>query len=326
MLAIVLPVLLSAAVIVASAKVVARNNARGPEQALVAQAKTPYELRFMNQQPEDSFVSHNGPAAPELPVDTAAMASTPQALTQQNWRATQTPGDPASDAWALLIGINDYQCCTRDNIGSYQDVVALRQYLLSLGWQADHIGVIANLNATRQNILNGLQWLSEKTDGGSLVVFNYSGHEEPCGYDSDHDGDNDICLWAADNRFIASPIMGGALGKVRDKRMWINYAVCRARGFNDAGTEQPGRVVTYAAPASELAYEDPDVHHSVLGEYEIMEGLIQGKADSNHDGLVSVQEAFTYALPRVLKRTDDLQHPSMWDGFHTPFYLSPSAA
>src|SRR5207249_10257412 len=49
------------------------------------------------------------------------------------------PAAPATNYWALLIGINDYYGGTRDNIGSYQDARDLRKHLLHLGWRGDHI-------------------------------------------------------------------------------------------------------------------------------------------------------------------------------------------
>lgn len=226
--------------------------------------------------------------------------------------------------WALIVGINDYAGSTRDNIGSYQDAVALREYLLRLGWRADHILLLANRAATRSRIVQGLQWLASKTDPDSIAVFHYSGHERPYSTDVDGDGEaRDVALWAADNRLLVDGDLGALLGDVPARRMWLNFAVCRAGGFDDAGTVKPGRIITYSSPESELSYEDPSVGHSVFGYYSIVEGMRSRYADANGDGVTTVQEAFSYARPRVVERTNARQHPVMVDRSGSSFSLVP---
>jgi len=233
--------------------------------------------------------------------------------------ATVDPSIPATNYWALLIGINDYYGGTRDNIGSYQDARDLRKHLLSLGWKGDHIVLLANKAATSSMITQSLHWLASKTDSSSTVVFNYSGHEEPKNYG----GSRHILLHAADNRFIPDTTVARELGRVQALRMWINLAVCRAGGFNMPGLVKPNRVVTFSSPESELSYEDPSVHHSVFGWFELMEGMVEGRADYNDNGDVTVEEAFRYAKPRVTNRTSGRQHPFISDHYSGYFSLIP---
>jgi hypothetical protein len=105
--------------------------------------------------------------------------------------------------------------------------------------------------------------------------------------------------------------------------MWINLAVCRAGGFNDSGMVKTGRVVTFSSPETELSYEDPSVHHSVMGWYLIVEGMISGRADSNHDHVVTVEEAFGYARPRIQDRTRGAQDPFIKDSLSGSLSLIP---
>ncbi|MFY9587039.1 MAG: caspase family protein [Actinomycetota bacterium] len=229
------------------------------------------------------------------------------------------PAVPATNYWALLIGINDYAPGTRDNVGSYQDARDLRKYLLKLGWKSDHIVLLANRTATASMIEQSINWLASKTDGASTVIFNYSGHEEPRHYG----GTRHIMLHAADNRFIADTQVARALGRVSAAKMWINLAVCRAGGFNDPGLVKAGRVVTFSSPERELSYEDPRVDHSVFGWYMIMESMVYGYADANEDGRISAEEAFRYAKSRVTARTSGAQHPFIVDKLSGNFYLKP---
>ena len=240
--------------------------------------------------------------------------------------AYHDPSVPASNYWALLIGINDYAGSTRDNVGSYQDARDLRKYLLSLGWQSDHIALIANRDATASRIIQGIRWLASKTNSSSVVVFHYAGHEKPLRTSSDGDNEKrDVALWVADNKLITDGRLGKEMGRVRAAKMWIDLAVCRAGGFSDAGMIRSGRVLTFSSPESELSYEDPSLKHSVFGWYLIMEGLRQRLGDLNGDGVVTVEEAFKYSRPHVIDRTSGRQHPKITDKLSGQLNLRPPA-
>jgi hypothetical protein len=238
--------------------------------------------------------------------------------------ASVDPSVPATNYWALLIGINDYAGSTRDNVGSYQDARDLRKHLLALGWHSDHIVLIANRDATATRIIQGIRWLASKTNPSSVVVFHYAGHEKPMSGDPDRDGEKmDVALWVADNKLIVDGVLGREMGKVAASKMWIDLAVCRAGGFSDPGMVKSGRVLTFSSPESELSYEDPGLHHSVFGWYLIMEGMRQGLGDLNGDGVVTVEEAYTYARPYVVDRTGGRQHPKLTDKLSGELNLTP---
>src|SRR6185503_2156258 len=219
-------------------------------------------------------------------ANTVGGASTPRFrdLFPAQQKATVNPADPATNYWALLIGINDYAGSTKDNVGSYQDARELRKYLLGRHWHSDHIVLLANRQATASMIIQSIRWLASKTNGSSVVVFNYSGHEKP--FRTTADGDNearDIGLWASDNRFILDGDLSREMNKVRASRMWINFAVCRAQGFNDKGMIKSGRVVTFSSVEKELSYEDPYAHFTVAGWFIIIEAMTRGYGDYNGD-------------------------------------------
>jgi len=257
-------------------------------------------------------------------ANTVSNASSPRFrdLFPSQQAARVDASDPATNYWALLIGINEYRGSTTDNVGSYQDARELRKYLLSRNWRSDHIVLLGNTQATASMILQSIRWLASKTNSSSVVVFNYSGHEKP--FHTSSDGDNesrDIGLWASDNRFILDGNLGYEMNRVRAKRMWLNFAVCRAQGFSDKGMIKTGRVLTFASPESELAYEDPYVHYTVAGWFIIVQAMIRGYGDTNRDGVVTVEEAWSYARPKVIDRTSGKQHPRMTDKLSGSFSL-----
>lgn len=239
-------------------------------------------------------------------------------------RASRQAGVPASNYWALLIGINDYAGGTRDNVGSHQDARDLRKHLGSLGWKSDHIVLLTDRNATASMIVQSIRWLASKTNSASVVVFHYAGHEKPVR--SSADGDNerrDIALWASDNKLILDGTLGKELNRVRATKMWLNFAVCRAAGFSDAGTIKSGRVLTYASKESELAYEDPVVKRTVFGWFVVNEGMMQKQGDANRNGDVGVEEAYNYGRPRAIKRASGRQHPVIVDKLSGGLGLRP---
>jgi hypothetical protein len=212
----------------------------------------------------------------------------------------------------LLIGINDYSGSTPSNVGSRQDAEALGQYLVKLGWRGDHIFLLRDLNATASHIIDATRWLASKTTSTSTVVFHYAGHENWRHSSSERDG-RDIGIWAADNRMIYEKSVGTELGRVRASRMWIDFATCRAAGFDEPGMVKAGRVLTYSSTKPEFSYEDPRLHHSVFGWFMVMQAMTGRKADANRDGKVTVEEAFSYSKNRVVSYTSSNQHPMIID-------------
>lgn len=239
-------------------------------------------------------------------------------------QASATQGsDPASRYWAVLIGLNDYAGNTEDNVGSRQDAQSLRDALVKLGWRSDHILLVTDRAGTASHIIDSIRWLASKTDASSTVLFHYSGHENWTR--TTRDGDNerrDVEIWAADNRLIIDGTLGREMNRVRAAHMWIDFATCRAAGFDDPGMIKNGRILTYSSPENEYSYEDPRLHHSVFGYYMIVQAIAAKKADANHDGRVSIEEAFAYARPRVISYTNSAQHPTMIDKVSGSMFLT----
>lgn len=259
-----------------------------------------------------------------LAGSSAILAPAPAGATGSVWDARQIDGQPPTFYWAVIVGASDYAGSTGDAYGSSGDAWALRTHLMSLGWRSDHIYMLSNLSATREQIIRAIRWLASKTNRRSLAVFHYAGHEKP--FRTSADGDNetqDVAIWAADNRYILDGELGRELGRVEAYRMWIHIAACRAAGFNDAGMSKPNRVITWASTPAELAYVSQSLNHSWFGYYMIVQGMRNKVADANRNGQVSVEEAFWYSRAPILKWTGNKQHPWMSDRWAGEFTLAP---
>jgi hypothetical protein len=223
--------------------------------------------------------------------------------------ATQDPDDPGTLRWAVLIGINKHAGTTRDNLGSRQDAEALAAHLRGLGWRDDHVLLLTDAMATRENIVEAIRWLQRKTDSSSVSVFHYSGHTKQWpGWDVDGDGETtDEALWPSDNRHISDGEWAALMAPIPG-RMWINIGACEAAGYLDPGVAGPGRIVTFSSAEDEKSYEDPSVGHSVWGYELVINGLRREHADHDGDGTVTVEEAVNFAIPRAATRTQNQRY------------------
>ncbi|MEX2621046.1 MAG: caspase family protein [Egibacteraceae bacterium] len=247
-------------------------------------------------------------AAAPAPVDEAFAARYPD-----HADARQVDTEPSTFHWAVIVGVNDYQGRTGSTLGSVADAHVLRDDLFRRGWRDDQVLVLTDGAATRDWVVRALEWLSRKTDDRSTVVFSFSGHMR-------HSAGNSA-IWPADNAYLWNADFGRMIGAVRADRMWISMQGCHAEGMRAAGVEGPNRVVTYSSETAEKSHEDPEVGHSVQGNYLFREGLSQGWGNHGRPDGVSVQQAFQWAAPRANTRTAGLQTPVIVDDLGGPFTL-----
>lgn len=77
---------------------------------------------------------------------------------------------------ALLVGINDYKSVS-DLQGCVNDVTNMRSILKSyFNFGNTNVRVLLNSRATRQGILDRLQWLTSGAKAGDFLFFHFSGH------------------------------------------------------------------------------------------------------------------------------------------------------
>jgi hypothetical protein len=233
--------------------------------------------------------------------------------------ASAAPAASGGDRWALLVGIDHFEGPTRTNFGAVNDAADFRQALLKAGWADDHIKVLTDGGARAADIRAGFQWLVGHSGPTSLSVFHYSGHVK-------QEGTTEY-LWPHDNSFIPDSELAANMRQLKG-RAWVDISGCEAAGF-DEGISSPTRLFTASSRATEKSYEIPDLGHSVFSLLVAQRALLRGEGDANHDGKVSVQEAFAYAADRAPQisagQAQGAQHPvtAGWDG--TPLFLDAPA-
>ena len=211
---------------------------------------------------------------------------------------------PASaDRFAVLVGVDKHRNGSpRTNVGAVGDVKDTRIALERAGWPAANIVELTDSNATAAKIREAMQWLISKSTSRSYSMFHYSGHIKLQDGDPDRDGEaRDEFLWPWDSVFISDRELGEKMRAVRGS-LWVNISGCQAAGLDD-GINAPNRIFTGSSGEFEKSYEHPDWRNSIWTGLLVDQGMNQGRADGNGDGMVSLDEAFRWAAPQATAMT-----------------------
>lgn len=91
---------------------------------------------------------------------------------------------------AFLVGVNAYLDPINSLRGCVNDVIDMSSVLQRyFGFESEDIKFLTNKDATRQAILDGLDWLVEGAQAGDVLVFHYSGHGSYVADDGDDEYD-----------------------------------------------------------------------------------------------------------------------------------------
>ena len=234
-------------------------------------------------------------------------------------RAESNPGH----RWALLVGVNDYQnmpnlrYCT-------DDIEALRERLISGGYQADHVFMLTDDSKATNNdaapthgaIYNRLTdiCLNKCADVDSILVA-FSGHGALDDKGQAYLMLPDSATQTLEHTALAvkevEELLAGGKCKARQRVFIID--ACHAGGdgkgtdakatFDIGQLAEPpegkGYIRLCSCQSGETSAEDKDLRHGVF-TYFLLKALA-GEADEHHDGFVTVDAARNY-VRREMKR------------------------
>ncbi len=225
--------------------------------------------------------------------------------------------DPAAAAtmggggavWAFVVGINDYPDNTSDLHSAVADARDMVQALNGYGVDADHVILAEDHDATGRGILRGIDWLVKQARPEDTAVFFYAGHARKLGQTTE-------AVVGADGAVVPDWLIAQHLEGLLAHDAWVVMASCYGGGFTEL--LRPGRVLTAAAGADDLAYESDSFGRSYLGEYLVRRGMLL------HGAGPTAQQAFQYAQAwlqqehpnRVLTEIDESTAPVSLDGVH----------
>ncbi|MEW6672614.1 MAG: caspase family protein [Thermodesulfobacteriota bacterium] len=238
------------------------------------------------------------------------------------------------NVWAVVIGIDQYpnirqlKYAVRDARLFYEHLVTRNQI------PAENVALLLNHDATLMRIRSILGTdIKNRAGKDDMVVIYFAGHgaTERDAQSPDGDGLEKYLLpFDADLKNLyatALPMdeLSKIFSRIRSERLifiadacysgasggrTIGVADLRATisdSFIDRIAGGKGRVIMSASGANEVSAEKDDLRHGVF-TYYLIEGL-KGPADIDRDGVVTVDEAYTYVSRQVPAATAQEQHP-----------------
>ena len=217
---------------------------------------------------------------------------------------------PSGGTWAVVIGIDRYPGGSHDLAGAVNDANDMDAALARDGVPGDHRLVLRDGQATAGVIRAAADWLVAHAAADAVAEFFYAGHVRELSSQTQ-------AIVAADGGLVTDADLAGRLQALRARLTWIAIAGCYGGGFTEL--LGPGRVLTAAAPAGQLAYENESFHRSYMTEYMVTQGMLQGRAGP------SVQAAFAYAQAGLSRDYPD-RMPVEIDDAGVPIDLRPPGA
>jgi hypothetical protein len=217
--------------------------------------------------------------------------------------AAAAPAD--GEVFALLVGIDDYPGRRSDLRSAVADVDTIDAALAGFGVPRGNRVVLRDGQATEAQVGAALRSLVAQGGPSATYVFAYAGHVRKLDRDTE-------ALVLADGGLLRDVELAELVAPAVTQRVWFLLASCYSGGFTEVLA--PGRVLTAAAGAGELAWEDPALNASYLVHYLVREGWLEGRAGD------SVQEAFAYA-DQALTREHPNRRPVQIDDLGAPLLL-----
>ncbi len=259
--------------------------------------------------------------------------------------ALAPPPPPPSTQWAVIIGVGGYESSAVPKLRyPVADADAVYQTLItSGGFKKENILLLTD-KTERKPTLRNIKWalgtfLARSAHKNDLVVIYFAGHgaSEVDQRGIERDGLSKYLVPADadpdDLYSTALPMdeMQTVLARIEAERVTVfldacysgaaggrTFASTKTRTVNvddiflDRLTRSKGRAIVTASRPSELSIELAELGHGVF-TYYLVRGL-QGYADLNRDGIVSLQELYEYLTQEVSRKSRAVggnQHPMM---------------
>jgi hypothetical protein len=229
-----------------------------------------------------------------------------------------TDSDP--EYWAVFVGISDYAelehlpRCNSDAIDLY--------YTFKSFCPENHMKLLTNSGATKQDIVTDLVWLANNADSNDIAVFSFSGHSNG-EYIAPYDSDN----YSYAN-YIGSDQLNTYLNNINANEVVTILDCCDAESLVSEGS-QSNRVNLLACSSHQISWDVPDFGNSVYSFYVIqaIDSFVSTSNDTvdlNHDYSLSFKDISEYASYQTEKYErdkylDPIQNPTIIGNGDSPF-------
>jgi hypothetical protein len=228
--------------------------------------------------------------------------------------------------WAVVVGVAQYQHMKSLRFTD-DDAYQLYAFLKSPQGGAlpdEQIQVLIDEYATRDNILTALDEVLLQSDENDVMLFYFSGHGlEDSFLPSDYDGEQQRLFYSEIEEILK-------MGKARHKIVLAD--ACHAGAFSpDLAAKSPnfnaalnefykafevsegGVALLLSSRGEEFSLEDGGLRSGVFSHF-LIRGL-KGAADEDNNGIVNIQELYSYVRVRVREYTAGAQSPVLKGDF-----------
>jgi len=251
------------------------------------------------------------------------------------------------NVWAVVIGINGYPNIRRLKY-AVNDAMAFCNHLVEYN-QVPKENVVLLLdeeaNLTRLRSALGV-YLKNKASKEDMVIIYFAGHGATEREATSPDGDGlekYLLPYDVDPKELYATAMpmeeiSRLFSRIRSDRLVFIVDTCYSGasggrtisvtdiragisdGFLDRITGGKGKIILTASGANEVSAESDELQHGIFTHF-LIKGL-QGQADSDGDGLITVDEVYTYVSKQVPQATNQEQHPVKKGIVEGPLVLS----
>lgn len=233
---------------------------------------------------------------------------------------TTTASNSGNDVkiWAVVVGVGSYEHMPSLRFTD-DDAYKFWGFLQSPEGGAlpkNQLRILVDEDATYRNILDMTRRVLHQADDNDVVLFYFSGHGlESSFLPVDYDGSRNqiyhkqISELIDQSRAKHKVVIVDACHSGAYKGFRSTDAVDRslAHYYRAFENSKGGTALLLSSKEKEYSLEDGGLRSGVFS-YFIIKGL-QGKADSNGDRIISVEELFNYARKNVRQYTASMQTP-----------------
>jgi uncharacterized caspase-like protein len=228
--------------------------------------------------------------------------------------------DKLPNLYMLVVGINDYPDEGNKLRYAASDARTIARVLAEKTknvFGKVELKLILDRDATRANVMAGLEWLEKNMTPHDVGLFFFSGHG------TKDDNDNFYLCTVDVGRDLNRTCVSGDIMKQKLTNMpgrviamldachsgAAKFSVGRADNLvRDLQNDDCGVIVIAASLGEEFSLES-QVEKGGYFTLALTEGLT-GKADFNQDGVIQLNEVLQYTVKRVREMSDEKQHPA----------------
>ena len=195
-----------------------------------------------------------------------------------------------TEYWAVIV------CTNTTNITSIYNSIINKS-----NWNESHIILLKREQATKENILDALEWLSINTGSQDIILFSYTGHGTYTGIFNDRK--YGIVPW--DHNLILTDELDEKLDQIKCKYQCLFFDCCLSGNFVGRNflffssiLDEENRVILMSTQRRGAGFTAAvivgDEEVNVINFERFVSEAFQKGIDKNSDGWVSAEEAFSY--------------------------------